>query len=1026
MAIDFPNSPSNGDIHTVSGKRWQWDGEKWQAYGASLAPDVLYVDQGNARVGINDTTPSYSLDVTGTAHVTGAITASGGVAGALTGNADTATALATARTIGGVSFDGTANIAVTLAATATALATARTIGGVSFDGTGNINLPGVNATGNQNTSGTAATVTGAAQSAITSLGTLTSLGITSGTDISPDSAGAGQFQVSGSGYMGFIAKDATAMHFGHNSSSRGLYLMTDETTRLAITGAGFVGIGNSAPVTALEIASDDDLTDFTSTSRGALTITNTDYASGDYQAIDFRYATNQPPSARVAAKITSSGSYLSFGTSNNYSLGVTNEAMVIDYTGKVGIGTTSPGEALHVVTASGAAYLKQYNGTATTYLGPDSSNTGLFGTSSAHDTRFITNNTERMRILAAGNVGIGTASPAHPLDVVGSSHTYIGILAGTNSSAGLRLRNDAHDWDLNCRTDDKFAVYSHTSAATRFVIDTSGNVGIGTETPSEQLHVYEAGTGNAWRGRAVFGGQTQVVVAGEYASKGVVGVHNTALNAWGDLILNYAGGGGGNVGIGTSSPANRLTVIATGNYSGSGTDNAAVHFKGAGDYGIAAAFDSDGSSDDIARIRYLNAGSNKWQVNYGDSIGWYSATWTERMVLTNAGHLSASGTIKAHSGDNNPVVIGTGNTANGGNIAIGNGTLVANSSGGNNLAIGVNALNDLTTSGWNVAIGNYALDQITTSGAQYNTAVGYEALSGGATGGGNVAMGFRAGDNITSGNNVIIGMQAHDIGAGNGHVVAVGYNAARNLNGSASVNVFVGPYTGYNVTSGVHDVMMGYAAGYGATTGVGNVIIGSECARTFTTAGSLTIIGYYAGYYTTGVDNVFLGAYAGHWNTTGVNNTGIGYYAGAGYPTTGNNNTFIGQSAKPLAADTHNSVTFGDANVSTLRCATTTISSLSDERDKTDIVDLDMGLDFIMRLRPRRFVWDDRHGGKVGIEDAGFVAQELQQAQADEGKTLPYLLLEENPDKLEASMGKLLPSMVLAIQELSDKVDALT
>jgi len=55
-----------------------------------------------------------------------------------TGNAATATALATARTIGGTSFDGTANIAVGLSATTTALATARTIGGVSFDGTANI------------------------------------------------------------------------------------------------------------------------------------------------------------------------------------------------------------------------------------------------------------------------------------------------------------------------------------------------------------------------------------------------------------------------------------------------------------------------------------------------------------------------------------------------------------------------------------------------------------------------------------------------------------------------------------------------------------------------------------------------------------------------------------------------------------------------------------------------------------------------------------------------------------------------
>ena len=45
------------------------------------------------------------------------------------------------------------------AATATALATARNIGGVSFDGTGNINLPGVNTSGSQDTSGNAATAT---------------------------------------------------------------------------------------------------------------------------------------------------------------------------------------------------------------------------------------------------------------------------------------------------------------------------------------------------------------------------------------------------------------------------------------------------------------------------------------------------------------------------------------------------------------------------------------------------------------------------------------------------------------------------------------------------------------------------------------------------------------------------------------------------------------------------------------------------------------------------------------------------
>ncbi|MFU8038472.1 phage tail protein, partial [Escherichia coli] len=83
----------------------------------------------------------------------------------------TATKLQTARSIGGVGFDGSANINLPgvnttgnqnttgNAATATKLQTARTIGGVSFDGTANINLPGVNTTGNQNTTGNAATAT---------------------------------------------------------------------------------------------------------------------------------------------------------------------------------------------------------------------------------------------------------------------------------------------------------------------------------------------------------------------------------------------------------------------------------------------------------------------------------------------------------------------------------------------------------------------------------------------------------------------------------------------------------------------------------------------------------------------------------------------------------------------------------------------------------------------------------------------------------------------------------------------------
>ena len=108
--------------------------------------------------------------------------------------------LTTAKTIGGVAFDGSANISLPgvnaagnqattgNAATATKLATARTIGGVSFDGTANINLPGVNAVGNQNTTGSAATLT-TARTIQTNLAAATAAGFNGSANVTPGVTG---------------------------------------------------------------------------------------------------------------------------------------------------------------------------------------------------------------------------------------------------------------------------------------------------------------------------------------------------------------------------------------------------------------------------------------------------------------------------------------------------------------------------------------------------------------------------------------------------------------------------------------------------------------------------------------------------------------------------------------------------------------------------------------------------------------------------------------------------------------------
>jgi hypothetical protein len=72
------------------------------------------------------------------------------------------------------------------------------------------------------------------------------------------------------------------------------------------------------------------------------------------------------------------------------------------FTGSVGIGTSSPSTKLEVK----SGYISQTDGTITTYMGSDG-NGSLFGTTTNHYQRFITNNTERLRIDSSGNVMVG-------------------------------------------------------------------------------------------------------------------------------------------------------------------------------------------------------------------------------------------------------------------------------------------------------------------------------------------------------------------------------------------------------------------------------------------------------------------------------------------------------------------------------------------------------------------------------------------------------------------------------------------
>ena len=153
------------------------------------------------------------------------------------------------------------------AGTATSLATARTIGGVSFDGTSNINLPGVNAAGNQDTTGnadtatTAGTVTTAAQPNITSVGTLGSLHV-SGIGTIGTTLDVGTTLTVGTGLSVGTGLDVgTVLTVSGNIEANGNIVGDNETNISGIkdvhVGAGLSVVGISTLTNKIVIKSDD-------------------------------------------------------------------------------------------------------------------------------------------------------------------------------------------------------------------------------------------------------------------------------------------------------------------------------------------------------------------------------------------------------------------------------------------------------------------------------------------------------------------------------------------------------------------------------------------------------------------------------------------------------------------------------------------------------------------------------------------------------------------------------------------------
>jgi hypothetical protein len=201
------------------------------------------------------------------------------------------------------------------------------------------------------------------------------------------------------------------------------------------------------------------------------------------------------------------------------------------------------------------------------------------------DLIFSTTNTgtssEKVRITAGGNVGIGTATPGYPLEVASGSSQYPqSIVIGpsthaTSRRAGINIDQWQLGQDLNADGTKDFYIWENLGAAARLFINTAGNVGIGTTTPTSILHTTASGaktaayTGNLLTNTATSGTASIVKTGLDVQSTGIWN-GATATNV--GLNVNATGGttnyaaifSGGNVGIGTTAPAGNLAVATDG------------------------------------------------------------------------------------------------------------------------------------------------------------------------------------------------------------------------------------------------------------------------------------------------------------------------------------------------------------------------------------------------------------------------------------------------------------------------------
>ncbi|KHD87494.1 MAG: hypothetical protein OM95_14075 [Bdellovibrio sp. ArHS] len=224
---------------------------------------------------------------------------------------------------------------------------------------------------------------------------------------------------------------------------------------------GSVGIGVTSPASKLDVAGPAGVTSFIGTTPLGVTLRGPT-STNDFSGIDFRANTSTAPLARIGVLFSGAGSYMHFGTSNNYASGITKAALTVDPAGRVGVSTTAPTAPLQVTSGSYAAPATSGTTQSGAFLrlsaiGTTTLDFGYAGTGGAWIQNAMSTDLSSNYPLFlnpnGGNVAVGKLAATYAFNVDGDIHTTtcyragVGVVGGTCAS-DERLKTDIQPFKL--------------------------------------------------------------------------------------------------------------------------------------------------------------------------------------------------------------------------------------------------------------------------------------------------------------------------------------------------------------------------------------------------------------------------------------------------------------------------------------------------------------------------------------------------------------------------------------------------